>query len=210
MAAVNRNVRKRDSSPRPAFTLIEIVLVLALMVMMAAISWPLVRGPLAAQRLRSAAEQVQAAWAGARTEAMTSGLIQMFRYQPQSGTYQVQAWGGFDAAVEGKSAGDFQQSESFEPVAEVGGERLPETIVFVGAIGQTDTRAVGTAGLAAASSPGGSSSAAPSVLFYPDGTTSTVELQLANDQAQRVAISLRGLTGIVTVSKIFSGEELRR
>lgn len=209
---VNRNDQKRDIRFRPAFTLIEIVLVLALLVMITAIGWPVLRGPLAAQRLRSAAEQVRTAWATARVEAMTTGQIHTFRYQTESGTFHIEAWGGFDAAIEGGLGDDQKENETLEPVEEGSGEKLPENVVFIGAIQRTDARAIATSESLGGSSFSGdaSSGAAPPVLFYPDGSTSTVELQLTNDQAQFVVISLRGLTGIVTVGQIFTDEESSR
>src|SRR5688500_11098386 len=82
------------------FTLLEMLLVLALMTALAAVSIPSFQGPLADRRLRSGAEHVRAAWLTARAEAMTSAQIQMFRYQPQTGDYSIGPWEGDESLVD--------------------------------------------------------------------------------------------------------------
>ena len=45
------------------------------------------------------------------------------------------------------------------------------------------------------------------ILFYPDGTTSTARLVLKNERDHSIELSLRGLTGAVTVSDSYAAEE---
>ena len=40
------------------------------------------------------------------------------------------------------------------------------------------------------------------ILFYPDGTTSTSRLRLHNEYGRWMELSIRGLTGVVTVGPI--------
>jgi type II secretory pathway pseudopilin PulG len=193
-----------------AFTLLEIMLVLTLLVAIAAMAWPALLGPLASQRLRTAADQVRAAWVSARADAIDSGEIRVFRYQPDSGTYLVVPWEGLDPASEsGTSAvapaatapasGD--SANGFGP----GGQHLPDGVSFAAVRQTVDARADQAAAAVGESADGGGQ--APPVLFYPDGSTSTVELDLVNDDGRRVTISMRGLTGIVSVSPLSSAEE---
>jgi prepilin-type N-terminal cleavage/methylation domain-containing protein len=184
---------------RGGFTLLEMLLVLALMSALAAVAIPSFQGPLADRRLRSSAEHVRAAWLTARSEAMTSAQIYMFRYEPQTGDYTIGPWDGDGSGVE--TASNSLSVVSGAPTT------LPEGVTFVGGSTQQDTRsaAVDATG---ASAIGGSS--APPVLFYTDGSTSTVELQLAHEIGLGVTLSMRGLTGVVTVSDTYSLEEAAR
>ena len=69
---------------RQAFTLVEVMLTLCLMVIVAGLAWPVLIGGFANQRLRSAADQIRAEWVAARVEAMDSGRTYLFRYTPDS------------------------------------------------------------------------------------------------------------------------------
>ena len=76
-----RSILAQSISARPAFTLVEVMLVLALLVVIGALIWPAVKGPFEGQRLRKAGDQVRAEWTRARTRAMKSGRTQVFQFQ---------------------------------------------------------------------------------------------------------------------------------
>ena len=46
------------------------------------------------------------------------------------------------------------------------------------------------------------------IFFYPDGTSSTARLFVKNQRERYVKLTLRGLTGVVYVSGLLSGEQL--
>ena len=87
------------SGARRAFTLNELLLVLALVVAMAGLIVPTL-GVFDDEYLRQAADQVRGDWTAARVEAMTSGLTQVFRYELETGEYVIQPWEGDDALLE--------------------------------------------------------------------------------------------------------------
>ncbi len=182
-------------SRRSAYTLIEIVLVLALLVAMSAMVLPELRGPIARQRLVSAAETIRAAWNNARSDATMTGEIHLFRYEPDTGNYAVQRWINADTSSS-SGPGPGSTTASDEQLS------LPDEVRFI--VGeQFDARA----DYAAAEMSGADTGSAPSVMFYPDGTTSTVELEIANVYDTRVRISLRGMTGVVTTSRPYEAGE---
>ena len=74
--------------------MLEITLVLALMVVMAAIAWPSMRTAFETRRLKTAAEQLRADFGAARVEAMTSGLIQALRCESEGRRCTVKRGGG--------------------------------------------------------------------------------------------------------------------
>lgn len=181
------------------------MLVLALLVVIGALIWPAVKGPFEGQRLRKAGDQVRAEWTRARTRAMKTGRTQVFQFQTGKDSYTVQTWngpgddeqstrdGGFSAA-----GGGFGAPAAPQPTA--GANRtgqLPEGVTFVSAETTIDQRAA----MRGASNPAAGDQSEP-ILFYPDGTTSTVHVVIANQRDRAIVVSLRGLTGLATCSDI--------
>jgi Tfp pilus assembly protein FimT len=95
------------------------------------------------------------------------------------------------------------------------GRELPKDVVFLGADVQLDQRTLSqlstlpadaTLEIAALADQDAQSmaetTAGTPVFFYPDGTTSTVRLVLANEKQRVVEVWLRGLTGTVRVGPI--------
>ncbi len=200
-------------------TLLELMLVLALLVAIGAMAMPAFQVPFEHHRLRQAGELVRVEWNKARIKAMKTGQIQMFRYTPASGTYQVlpyftqQDWLEADAAhsVSSTLAGANRQMQAATAAADNAAQverELPEGVVFVSGEVATDTRSLRIADPSAAANVAGGCDMAP-VLFYPDGTTSDARLVLTN-QYQRlfIVVSVRSLTGLVRVSGLVPSDEL--
>ena len=193
---------------RQAFTLIEVLLTLFLLVILATLSWPMLQRPLANQRLRKAADLVRAKWVAARVEAMRTGQTYVFQYTAGSERCSVkcrpEALAGTDQVfgdASDDSAGVDSASTSFSKRY-----TLPETITFVAGQTAPDTRAA-MAG-PAADLPGASEAGlSVPILFYPDGTSSTAELVLKNEHGRHIKLVLRGLTGVVNVSDVYSLQE---
>jgi prepilin-type N-terminal cleavage/methylation domain-containing protein len=197
---------RRITAPidRAGFTLLELLLVLSLLVFLAALSWPSVGLPLANQALRSAADDVRTAWTRARVSAMSSGHTYVFRYAPDGDHYTIECQVAPEASAEvsplGFGTAEATAIEDATPLAEEW--RLPEQIRFGGGQTAVDGRAE------AASAAGNSMildselAFAEPIFFYPDGTTSTARVCLQNEYGRRMELSLRGLTGVVTVGRV--------
>jgi prepilin-type N-terminal cleavage/methylation domain-containing protein len=190
---------------RTGFTLLELMLVLSLLVFLAAISWPSVGLPLANQALRSAADEVRTAWARARVAAMSSGYTYVFRYTPDGNRYTIECQVAPEASAEVSTLGSDAVGESLaaDVVTPAGEEcRLPEQVRFAG--GETVVESRSQATLAADTSvvPDAELAFSEPILFYPDGTTSTACVRLQNEYGRCIELSLRGLTGVVTVSRV--------
>src|SRR5204862_8120765 len=69
-------------APRRAFTIFEIWLVLAVMVMIVGLLWPAIENLNTEYSLRQAGQLVQARMAGARVPAIDLGAPYQFRYEP--------------------------------------------------------------------------------------------------------------------------------
>lgn len=201
---------KRDLR-RDAFTLLEMLLVLALVVTIVTLTMPALATPLNNHRLRSGADQVRAEWAKARTLAMEHGRTYVFRYSPGTDTFSVAPWLTADDYLESdelSSLGIDASGESLALDASLAAEveTLPENVVFVASETTADLRAETL--VTANPNEAATVQETPPIFFYPDGTTSTAKLVLANQQGRFVNLTMRGLTGVVHVSGLLIAEEL--
>lgn len=191
----------------------EMMLVVAVLVGVAALVWPALQGPLDDQRLLKSADLVRAQWTKARVKAMKDGQLYVFRYVTASDEYAVEPWSGEAGSVElstttattDQSAAMPRSTDEKRHPLGVAGQRLPEGIQFFQGETQMDARSAEvTAGGSAASAIAGGP---PPIVFYPDGSTSDARVLLTNERFF-VQVTLRGLTGMVRVSELLSSEEL--
>ncbi|HUE74476.1 MAG TPA: prepilin-type N-terminal cleavage/methylation domain-containing protein [Pirellulaceae bacterium] len=201
---------------RAGITLLELMIVLSLLAIIAAVSMPAFAGMLRSQRLRSAAESVRTEWMRAHIRAMKTGRIHVYRFENGGRHFEIIPWVSDDDALESSTNAD-AQTMSFSMATASGtaaggvdvedGPGLPEGVIFVGGEASADSRGISVA--EALSGSGGSEGqmGAP-VLFYPDGSATDAYVIVANDQQQAVRVELRGLTGLATVGEIMSLEEL--
>lgn len=206
-------MREARTRQRHAVTLLELVLVLAVMVAAGALVLPALRGPMEDQRLRKAADLILAQWIQARLAAMTTGQMQVFRYQSGTDQYEVQAWYSEGdvlelPADEPEATGNNRDPRDLQRPSLLGitGSRLPDGVTFLFGETHTDTRVLQT-GIESATALG--HSADPPIVFYPDGTATDARLILSNERFH-VELSLRGLTGLGRVSQLLSAEEIER
>ncbi|QDT72649.1 pilus assembly FimT family protein [Lacipirellula limnantheis] len=209
-------------------TLIEILVVLALLVIIGGLVIPVFTGSMASVRLRRAGDQVITGWSRARAEAIETGTPYQFRFTPNTGTFVVEPWTGLlgttgssaggaaaagattaaATATTGSGANSTTAATAAAGVSTVTNASLPEEIVFQsGELAvedfQSGERSVGSLQDAQASL------SAP-ILFFPDGTASEASILLTNGKQQFVRASVRGLTGVGRASAILSQEELQR
>ncbi len=198
---------------RNAVTLIEVLLVLALLVTLAAITWPALDRPMANQRMRKAADKVRIAWAKARVEAMSTGETFVFRCSLESDEYTVESQPGPESVNSMSSSNDGQFDETgsssttlTEPLTSKT-RRLPENIRFVDGEVTFDTRATILGEATDEFSADSAGQCVDPIMFFPDGTTSTAKLILENQFERRIELSLRGLTGVITVGDTYPAED---
>jgi prepilin-type N-terminal cleavage/methylation domain-containing protein len=192
---------------RHGMTLIEVVLVVAVLVVIASLASPSLLGMMETQKLRKSAEVMRGAFAKTRLLAMETGRIQMFRFQYDTGVYTVEPWFASDDAIESNSLQQTlpgllpTQTMTIEPTGRP--TELPEGIVFLAGETLSDNRSA-EIDTALAQQLAHETVWSPPILFYPDGTTSNARIVLANKKRQVIEVTLRGITGMAQ-----SGELLR-
>ena len=196
---------------RTAMTLLEILLVLAILIAMAAVAWPSIQSRLAYHRLTSGADQVRAAWSGARVDAMASGRVHVFRCRHDSGENVVEPWYGLDDVLDSSEVESTEMLDEQEallrPEVEVG--TLPKGVIFFGGEAQLDSRSAAAAATLTGTQERDDDWSGP-IFFYPDGTTATAKLHVSSESGQGIDLRLRGLTGVVTVGRPKLDEEVVR
>jgi prepilin-type N-terminal cleavage/methylation domain-containing protein len=199
---------------RRAFTLAEILLVMAVLVVIASITVPIMKGALENYRLRKSADSMRSAFASARGAAARTGMTYIFQYTPGTAEYTIQPW----------STGDEFLEISAAPTIDMGGAStaaapaikplktspLPEGILFHGSVTDSSLRDLRTISGSGdnATALGSAPQGAPPILFYSDGSSSNATLVLKNNRGSYVEIKLRGLTGHSTASNLLSANQL--
>jgi len=89
---------------RSAFTLLELLLALAVLVTLATLSWPSLMGTLKQQTVQGNAEQVRQVLDRARVRAVEEGQTLQFRFEPQGKRYVLLPWEPLDESGTNTSA----------------------------------------------------------------------------------------------------------
>jgi len=193
-------VRLRTS----AFTLVELMLVLAVIGVLAAVAWPSVLRLQADHELSSAAEQARLLLSQARTQSIQTGLAYQVRYEPNGRYICVLP---FEAELSQGDAGANSGNPIVTSAPRFTGE-LPKTISFAPAsMGTTITSGTGMAQKLPESAfqglPDATALAAvewsPPLPFLSEGTSQDTLLTLADRRGHRIDLQIRGLTAATSV-----------
>jgi Tfp pilus assembly protein FimT len=187
---------------RRAFTLVEILLVLAIMIVIAAVATPVFYRSMRDATLRSAAEQVRTEWNKAHIKAMKSGRIQVYRFQPGGRKFQIEPYTAVDDTVDAVNSTSTFAPPPPAPTPDNTNEnsrtQLPEGIKFLEGTTAEEERAKAVE----ESMGGGGGGLSKPILFYPDGVTSDAWLVVADEHNSAIRVELRGLTGLAILGDI--------
>jgi len=162
---------------REGFTLLELMLVMALIAVAAGIAVPVVDSMMHPNQVKASIDAVRANWEQARSRAMEEGRPYRFSVQENGGAFRIEP-----------DDGDINNEKGFT----IDGE-LPETCLFVdGGSGMIDASVKATSG-------GAYKTVA---VFLPDGTArDDADLSFGRPGMARVTLRLRALTGHVSQPK---------
>lgn len=194
---------------RRGYTLVELLLVLAILVVLAAAAAPALMGVMQDQRLKSAADEVRIAWTRAHVKAMKTGRIQVFRYELGGEKYVVQPWAATDEVLAATGteltpfASSSKEEDSGPRLDESAAVTLPEGIRFIIGDAQAESRSVRIEQQIQDANRFEGNWSRP-ILFYPDGSATEAFLILANEREAGIEVQLRAMTGAATVGGIIS------
>ncbi|MEM9185999.1 MAG: prepilin-type N-terminal cleavage/methylation domain-containing protein [Planctomycetota bacterium] len=176
---------RRPLARRYAFTLIEVLLVLTLLVVIAGLAMPSLSAGMGRSRMNQAAEEVRTAWAKARLDAASSGQTLRFQCWIGSNRWQLASADASQEQVDAALAA--QRKEDTEQENELSGVVFRQLLVanLPGDLAMGESVADGEL--------------SPAVLFRPDGSSSDAEALLEDEAGRRMKVTLRGLTGAASV-----------
>jgi prepilin-type N-terminal cleavage/methylation domain-containing protein len=190
---------------RRGWTLLEMLIVLAVLVTILALVGPTVSKPLWKRELRDAARQIRIELAKARLAAIESATARQFRFQPGTGRFEL-ARRSAEVLADGPLPGGFggsaddgsrvpRSADPSQAAAIV--QELPHGIVFW--TERPGEQPLGDSDQVFATE--NTEWSAP-IVFYPNGRTSNARLRLHGYPDYYVDVTLRGLTGTAKVGKI--------
>lgn len=169
-------------------TLMELLLVVAIMVVVAAVAAPTVQQTLANQSLKKSADRVRVAMGQARVKAIKNGEEYAVFISPGGSYFSVAPFRTFDQ--QGALAGQRERELAEGRTTSFEDDLLPMGILFVAAESAMDARGADIL------STSGSKGALEPIFFYPDGTSQDAIITLQNQKQATIEVHLRGLTGI--------------
>lgn len=182
----NASIQLRDRCA--GMTLMELLLVVAIMVVVTAVAAPTVQQTLANQSLKKSADRVRVAMGQARVKAIKNGEEYAVFFSPGGSFFNVAPFRSFEQ--QGALAGQREQELSQGLTTSFEDDLLPRGVVFVAAEAAIDSRGADIL------STTGSQGALEPIFFYPDGTSQDAIVTLQNQKQATIEVHLRGLTGI--------------
>lgn len=197
----------RYSPRRSGFTLIEMLLVLALLVTITMMAYPTLSRLRLEHQLKQGAEMVRVELAATRLHALEQGMDYQFRYEPggqhflavpadysaiqaQSALAQ-QSGNSAPAAIYWKTHGQFTVKVKFNTIinttnSQVAAQPLPREFL-VGFDKPDDLSRIDWA---------------PPLVFKADGSARDFSVEIENSDGKYVVLAVRGITGGTTISPI--------
>lgn len=215
MCSINRPDRiaaKRRVERAGGFTIVELLLALAILVTLAALAVPSFTGLLADRRVLRAGDQVRIEFMQARLAAMRGGRTYMVQLSTETHQLRVLPWvdandmtealdqtGGSSALLTGGNA-MVAAMQDVDVAAQTREVELPQGVTIAAVNVQSSQRSfmIESQVQADATAVGWGQP----ILFYPDGTTSTAAITVAHEGVGQVIVLLRGLTGEATVTDV--------
>ncbi|HUQ72352.1 MAG TPA: prepilin-type N-terminal cleavage/methylation domain-containing protein [Planctomycetaceae bacterium] len=210
-----RRLRLRAAS-RPGYTLVELLLALAVLAMLAGVVMPSVLRMHADSRLSEVTEVVRYQLGSTRSRAIEGGLVYQFRFEPDGRNFIAipfeREFEGSDLTSSGSGAttglgvftryaGELPTGFRFNDCSDSAGSdsTQPSQQLSEEALGELPN-AQELSGL----------SWSQAILFVPDGSAIDYAFEVADGRDQAIRLEVRGLTGATTQSRIISATESSR
>jgi prepilin-type N-terminal cleavage/methylation domain-containing protein len=216
----NRTSHGSPFFARHGFSVIELLIVLAILTLVSAFVVPALTGPLDRSRLRSGAVAVQSAWGKARSLAIREGMSMTFRCR-QGGRHwkierdrgRIQPTSGLDSHSPTRFSADDdrgnggQEADRRHPGNLVREGWLPEGVTFAGlTLDSPSTRREDEFGNRDRDQPPRNSAPerwSEPLKFSPDGHSQDALVSIAGANDFMVQVKIRGLTSNVSFSAPF-------
>lgn len=185
---------------RRGYTLIELLLVLAVLAVIAGMAWPAVVKFSGEQAVKDAAEQVRSELDRTRFRAIDAGVAYQFRYEPNGRRFvavpaELDVTPQEGAAVSAQPvssrkafSGEIREGLTFRPNPE--DPTAAEVISADWLKGLPDSVQLSQ------------SSWSSPILYLPDGTGTTARFRVADEEQRFIELSVRDLTGMASAGPL--------
>lgn len=187
---------------RSGFSLFEMVLVLGILALTAALVWPSLETMYGDSQLQNASDTIRARLIAARSDAMEDGKIYLFRFTPGGANYQIVPYDNNNEDSENpEESKRTSQSGTLPP-----GLLFFETPTEITNRSDTAINMIAKGGLNLPSSQSVLSETTTDlpwsdpVVFQPDGTCGNLTLIIATFEGNYVELNMQSITGIVKVT----------
>lgn len=187
-AGNNWFLRRSLGGRNTGLTLIELLLVMAIMVVVAALAMPSVQRTFSQQALKKGADRFRVAMGQARVKAIRNGEEYAVFFTPGGSYFNVAPFRSFQE--QSGIASQREQLVGRKLQSNYEDDLLPQGVVFISGEVATDARAAEVMNSVQA---GGE---LRTIMFYPDGTSQDAIIMLQNEKQVTIEVQLRGLTGI--------------
>jgi prepilin-type N-terminal cleavage/methylation domain-containing protein len=190
---------------RSGFTLLEISVVLAILVVVGAIAVPMFTGTLQIERLRKGVELVAADWVSTRAKAMETGETQVWVCQVGNNSYSSSTYASADGLTPSEASSLVTESTGLSTTSgsATGGSDFGQSMpagVSISDVMVTEGDTIATLSQSTMAEGG-----AATIFFYPDGSSSSARLSVVNEQERTMTVVMNGLSGTVRVLKSIGG-----
>jgi prepilin-type N-terminal cleavage/methylation domain-containing protein len=187
---------------RTAFSLVELLIVLAVMVVVAAMAMPNMLESMREGEVYKAAELVRETLAEARKFAIDSGIDYQFRYEVNGQSFVV-----IPTEIEPTTANSMTSDADAGNYYRLVGELDESFTLHIAGEGEVDTaeslESVWFGDLPEAGALAGKSWSAP-IYFRFDGTATDGKLKVVDEDRRTAELSVRGLTGAVRLTPVYT------
>ncbi len=176
------------SNSRCGFSLLELILVIAVLIVFASLAMPMVLQTFQRQGLVKGCDRIRGEMGKARVRAMRTGKVHALYFVAGQPWFVVAP---YEEAREQntKAAERLQSLANRPPYSDTEEDLLPRGVIFSNnAEAVVDARAAQTVA-------DNEESALQTVFFYPDGTAQDARVTLQNEKGSKRDVVVRGLTG---------------
>ncbi len=197
---------------RGGFTLIEMLLVVALLALLAGLTLPAMHTPLRKSELRDAAKMLRAELTRARLRAIETGVAQRFRFRPGGPNFEVAPRSTSEAGT--RLAFPGQPTRRFDANADESIADAPSTFALQAGVIFLDQKTAAEdlaefelPGLSDMK-PGDMETWSKPIVFYPNGRTGNARIRLRGQLGFYVDVTLRGAIGSATIGKLMRSQPI--